>query len=63
MVETRMMINCDHTAAICAAIYNSRMGIKSGQMTTPDKLNPYREKKRKKGGKVKLEDFAKAWGK
>lgn len=51
----------DHTAAICATILNSRMGIKQSQCIDPEKLNPYRKRKKKKGERLTIEQFGRAF--
>jgi len=60
--ENRMRAEWDHTAALITIIHNTRQGIKASQMITPDKVNPYRIKKRKLGNKLKIADMARGFG-
>lgn len=62
MIKVRLGYEWDHTAAVIAIIHNSRMGIKRNQMIDAEKLNPYRQKKKRKRGKIKIADMARGFG-
>lgn len=61
MVQLKLQLDWDRTSAVVATILNSRSGVKKSQMVLPDKVNPYRTRK-KSGGKVRLADMARGFG-
>jgi len=62
MVELKLQLDWDHTASIIAMMHNSRMGVKRNQMISPESANPYRQKKKKRGGKIRIADMARGFG-